>query len=226
MVTNFSDMKRIVPAILAKDKPTFRTLLAQAQEMTDYVQIDFVHESFADNKTVMPREIFHEDFGNIQFEAHIMADKDATIEIIHSLKSFRQCDRIIVHRECGKTLEDIRQVLNHIREVAKGVGIAISPGTDIREIGKLIKKVDTVLFLGVKPGFYGSEFRPEVLDSVRQFVERYTMYEQEISWDGGVTEDRLPRIIEAGATSIAVGSAIFAQESPLKAYQELEKLLV
>lgn len=217
-------MNRIVPAILAKDKPQFRELMAQAQQMTDYVQIDFVHPSFAENQTVMPREIFHEDFGAVKFEAHIMADKDSTIEIIHSLKSFAHCERIIVHRECGETLEDIRQVLNHIREVAKEVGIALNPGTDIREIGKLIKKVDTVLFMGVKPGFYGSAYQPHVLDSVRQFVERYTMYEQEISWDGGVTKENLPDIIATGVSSIAVGSAIFKAESPVQAYQEFVTL--
>ena len=213
----------IIPAILASSKQEFRHLLDASKSFTDFVQIDFVDPQFASNKTVMPRECFYEDFGHLNFEAHIMAHKDQAMPLIDSLKSFSQCTRIIIHREAAETLEDLRQLLNRIRNIGKETGVAINPETDIREVGKVIKKVDLVLFMGVTPGHYGSAFHPQVLDKIQDFQKRYTMYQGLTSLDGGVTKDRLADIQATKVDMAAAGSAIFGESDPEQSYQELSK---
>lgn len=218
-------MTRLVPAILTDSKPEFRRLLDLAREMTDYVQIDIMDGSFTENQTLLPREIFHENYEGLTFEAHIMASKPTVFELIQSLKSFPACTRVIVHREAADNVEELRQMVNRIKDLGKEVGIAINPGTDIREIGKVVKKINSVQFMGVVPGAYGGAFHPEVVNAVKDFQERYTMSPAEIAWDGAATKERIPELVSAGVESIAVGSAIFRTEDPVAAYRDLVELI-
>jgi pentose-5-phosphate-3-epimerase len=176
---------------------------------------------FVPSKSLMPREFFYEDFGNLKVEIHIMANFNNTRDIIESLKSFKSCTRIIVHQEICENLEQLRQLVNLIKSINKEVSIAINPDTDIRDIGKVVKKIDGVQFMGVNPGFYGSPLQTQVYEKVKDFQNRYTMYEGDIAWDGAVNMDNIKTIQDLGVTRVAVGSAIFQSDNPAQTYQEL-----
>lgn len=214
-------MSIIVPAILSNSKQEFREYLSAIKSVAEYIQIDIMDGEFVESKSLFPREFFYEDFGKLKVEIHIMANFNNTKEIIESLKSFKACTRIIVHQETCNTLEELRQLVNLIKSINKEVAIAINPDTDIRDIGKVVKKIDGVQFMGVNPGFYGSPLQAQVYDKVKDFQNRYTMYEGDIAWDGAVSIDNIKTIQELGVTRIAVGSAIFQSDNPALAYQEL-----
>lgn len=214
-------MSIVIPAILTNSKQEFREYLSSVQSVATTIQIDIMDGEFVASKSLMPREFFYEDFGNSQVEIHIMANFNNTIEIIESLKSFKVCTRIIVHQETCNTLEELRQLVNQIKNINKEVSIAINPDTDIRDIGKVVKKIDGVQFMGVNPGFYGSSLQSQVYGKVTEFRNRYTMYEGDIAWDGAVNIDNIKTIRDLGVDRIAVGSSIFKSDNPAKAYQEL-----
>lgn len=214
-------MSIVIPAILTNSKQEFREYLSSIQSIATTVQIDIMDGEFVPSKSLMPREFFYEDFGNLKVEIHIMANFNNTRDIIESLKSFKACTRIIVHQEICENLEQLRQLVNLIKSINKEVAIAINPDTDIRDIGKVVKKIDGVQFMGVNPGFYGSPLQAQVYDKVKDFQNRYTMYEGDIAWDGAVSIDNIKAIQELGVTRIAVGSAIFQSDNPALAYQEL-----
>jgi len=214
-------MSIVIPAILTNSKQEFREYLSSIQSVATTIQIDIMDGEFVPSKSLMPREFFYEDFGNIKVEIHIMANFNNTKDIIESLKSFKACTRIIVHQEICDNLEQLRQLVNLIKAINKEVAIAINPDTDIRDIGKVVKKIDGVQFMGVNPGFYGSPLQAQVYDKVKEFRNRYTMYEGDIAWDGAVSLDNIKIIQELGVNRIAVGSAIFKSDNPALAYQEL-----
>jgi ribulose-phosphate 3-epimerase len=214
-------MSIIIPAILTNSKQEFREYLSSIKSVANIIQIDIMDGDFVPSKSLMPREFFYEDFGNLQVEIHIMANFHNTRDIIESLKSFKACARVIVHQETCNTLEELRQLVNQIKNINKEVAIALNPDTDIRDIGKVVKKIDGVQFMGVKPGFYGSDLQTKVYDKVLEFKNRYTMYEGDIAWDGSVNMDNIKTIRNLGVDRIAVGSAIFKSDNPAKAYQEL-----
>jgi pentose-5-phosphate-3-epimerase len=108
-----------------------------------------------------------------------------------------------------------------IKSINKEVAIALNPDTDIRDIGKVVKKIDGVQFMGVNPGFYGSALQDKVYDKVVDFKNRYTMYEGDIAWDGAVSLDNIDHIQSLGVTRIAVGSTIFKSDNPAQSYQDL-----
>ena len=214
-------MSIVIPAILTNSKQEFREYLSSIQSSANIIQIDIMDGEFVPSKSLMPREFFYEDFGNLKVEIHIMANFNNTRDIIESLKSFKACTRIIVHQEICENLEQLRQLVNLIKAINKEVAIAINPETDIRDIGKVVKKIDGVQFMGVNPGFYGSALQTKVYEKVTEFKNRYTMYEGDIAWDGAVSIDNIKIIQELGVTRIAVGSAIFKSDNPALVYQEL-----
>jgi len=214
-------MSIVIPAILASSKQEFRTYLNSIQSLAEIIQIDIMDGEFVSSKSLMPREFFYEDFGNLKVEIHIMANFNNTRDIIESLKSFKACTRIIVHQEICTNLEQLRQLVNLIKSINKEVAIAINPDTDMRDIGKVVKKIDGVQFMGVNPGFYGSPLQAQVYEKVKDFQSRYTMYEGDISWDGAVSLDNIKTIQDLGVNRIAVGSAIFKSDNPAQSYQEL-----
>lgn len=214
-------MSIVIPAILTNSKQEFREYLSAIQSLATTIQIDIMDGEFVSSKSLMPREFFYEDFGEIQVEIHIMANFNNTRDIIESLKSFQACTRIIVHQEICENLEQLRQLVNLIKSINKEVAIALNPDTDIRDIGKVVKKIEGVQFMGVNPGFYGSDLQTKVYDKVLEFKNRYTMYEGDIAWDGAVNMDNIKTIQELGVDRIAVGSAIFKSDNPAKAYKDL-----
>ena len=214
-------MSTIIPAILTNSKQEFREYLSNIKPVAKIIQIDVMDGEFVESKSLMPREFFYEDFGDLQVELHIMANFNNTRDIIESIKSFKPCSRIIVHQEICANLEQLRQLVNMIKSINKEVAIALNPDTDIRDIGKVVKKIDGVQFMGVNPGFYGSSLQTKVYDKVEEFRNRYTMYEGDIAWDGAVNLDNIETIQNLGVTRIAVGSAIFKSDSPGQTYQDL-----
>jgi ribulose-phosphate 3-epimerase len=218
-------MSIIIPAILTNSKQEFREYLSSVKSIAKIIQVDVMDGEFVESKSLMPREFFYEDFGSLQVEIHIMANFNNTRDIIESIKSFKPCSRIIVHQEICANLEQLRQLVNLIKTTNKEVAIALNPDTDIRDIGKVVKKIDGVQFMGVNPGFYGSTLQDKVYDKVEEFRNRYTMYEGDIAWDGAVNLDNIDHIQSLGVTRIAVGSAIFKSDNPVQSYQDLVKKL-
>jgi ribulose-phosphate 3-epimerase len=214
-------MSIIIPAILTNFKQEFREYLSSIKPVAKIIQIDIMDGEFVESKSLLPREFFYEDFGDLQVELHIMANFNNTRDIIESVKSFKPCSRIIVHQEICANLEQLRQLVNLIKSINKEVAIALNPDTDIRDIGKVVKKIDGVQFMGVNPGFYGATLQTKVYDKVVDFKNRYTMYEGDIAWDGAVSLDNIDHIQSLGVTRIAVGSTIFKSDNPAQSYQDL-----
>ena len=73
-----------------------------------------------------------------------------------------------------------------------------------------------VLIMSVNPGFGGQKFIPNTYKKVEQLRELADQQNQEliIEVDGGVNLDNAPKLVEAGATALVAGSAVFEAEDP------------
>ena len=127
--------------------------------------------------------------------------------------------KIVFHYEATSSPQEvIRLVRNH----GMRVGLAVNPETPTSAITPLVNEVDSVLFLSVNPGFYGSKFMPEVLDKIVKF--RGTQPNLEIGIDGGIKENNIAQIAQSGVDIIYVGSAIYLQPQPDESYRRLTAL--
>lgn len=137
------------------------------------------------------------------------------------LEDFRQAgvQKIVFHYE---STPSPREVISQIRNLGLGVGLAINPETPVSAIHSLAGEVESVLFLTVHPGFYGSKFIPEVLDKVIEL--RNSRPGVEIGVDGGMKEGNIAQCARIGVDVIYVGSAIFSQPQPGESFRHLVAL--
>jgi ribulose-phosphate 3-epimerase len=201
---------KIVPAVLAENADDFLLRLKQAESFVDYVQIDMMDGAFVPTNSFPPERISNL-ITSLSFEIHLMVKHpSAYIAPLHNpgLK------KVLFHFESDvKHLDFIRQM----RERGIEAGLAVKPETEIEEFRKIAEHVGTILFLTVDPGSYGSPFRPEVLDKIR---EAGTIFKDKIiSADGGVSPDNLHLFLDAGVDYVCVGSRIFLNGNPAENYR-------
>jgi ribulose-phosphate 3-epimerase len=201
---------KIVPAVLAENADDFLLRLKQAESFADYVQIDMMDGAFVPTNSFAPERI-NNLVTPLLFEIHLMVKHpSAYIAPLHNpgLK------RVLFHFESDvKHLDFIRQM----RERGIDPGLAVKPETEIEKFRSIAEQVRTILFLTVDPGSYGSPFRPEVLDKIR---EARTIFKDKIlAADGGVSIDNLQLFLDAGVDYVCVGSRIFLHGSPAENYR-------
>jgi ribulose-phosphate 3-epimerase len=114
-------------------------------------------------------------------------------------------------------------VLEEIRVLGAGAGIALNPDTPLSDIENCVDVVDLVLIMSVEAGFGGQVFNPVALDKLRQ-VRKMVAPHVLLEIDGGVNEDTIAASAEAGAQLFVVGSALFAKQDYGRYMQELVHL--
>jgi ribulose-phosphate 3-epimerase len=118
-------------------------------------------------------------------------------------------DTLTVHVEACPHLH---RTVQQIRELGKGVGVALNPGTPAAALGEVLEDVDLILAMTVNPGFAGQAFIPGVLPKIRQLAGMAHGRPIEIEADGGLDPATAPQAAAAGATVIVAASAVFKSQ--------------
>lgn len=209
-------LTRVMPAILTNDPKALTTMVHQAETFTNYVQFDIMDGQFVPSQSITWEHLASLPM-KLNWEAHLM--------VLHPedyLQGFRQAgaQKIVFHYEATPSPQEF---ISLVRDIGMSVGLAVNPDTANSAILPLVDNVDSVLFLAVHPGFYGSKFIPEVMDKVAEL--RSVRPEVEIGVDGGIKESNIRQIVRAGVDVIYVGSAIFLQPQPGESFRHLLALV-
>lgn len=207
-----SGLTRVVPAILTEDPEALKTMICQAEGFTSYVQVDIMDGRFVPSRSITCEHLAALNI-TLGWEAHLMAESPQNY-----LEGFRQAGakKVIFHYEATSSP---REVITQARQLGLAVGLALNPETQLSAISSLVSEVDSVLFLTVHPGFYGSQFMPEVLEKLVEFRNSHPGVETGV--DGGIKEGNISEVARAGADTIYVGSAIFLQPEPGDSFRHL-----
>ena len=133
-------------------------------------------------------------------------------------------DSLIFHIEVTK--EKAPFVIENYRKLGvKKVGISLSPETPAEAIRDILPLVDLVLVMTVSPGFGGQKFISGCLDKIRNIKK---MIEESgsdayIQVDGGINQETAKLVIEAGATVLVAGTAVFLAADRAQAIADLRK---
>jgi ribulose-phosphate 3-epimerase len=200
---------KIVPAILTESSDECVYLMRLAQSFTDYIQIDIMDGLFVPTRSFSP-EALNGISTSLSLELHLMV-KDP-LSTVRCLKS-KNIRKIIFHAE---TLNSYEPIIDEIRSMGISPGVAVKPETELNRFIGSVALLDTILFLTVDPGNYGSPFRPEVLKIVTR--ARNLFPAGEIGVDGAVSLDNLKSFVDIGVDYACVGSRIFRSESPKASY--------
>jgi ribulose-phosphate 3-epimerase len=117
------------------------------------------------------------------------------------------CDVIIFHIE---VVPEPVPLLRRIRDAGCQAALSLNPPTPFSAIEPYLEEMDAVLVMSVMPGFGGQKFEATVLEKVR--AARAARPGLRISIDGGINASTAGAAVEAGATQLVAGSAIFRND--------------
>ena len=198
---------KLAPSILSAD---FSRLGEQVEEAdragADYIHVDVMDGRFVPNLTMGP-VIVQGIRGStkLPLDVHMMV-----VEPERLVEDFAKAgaDHLIVQTEACPHLH---RVLQQIKEVGCRAGVAINPGTPLAAIEEVLPFLDVVLVMSVNPGFSGQKLIPETVGKVarvRRMLDEGG-YSTELQVDGGVNEATARTMVDAGATVLVAGSAVF-----------------
>ncbi len=209
----------IIPSMLVTDEKGFRAQTATITNHIPFFQIDIADGKFAPNTTWA---FDHADAAaecvKTDFELHLMVQDP--FAIVKVWKGHPHLKRILLHTE---SLSDLGEAIHFAKQYDKGLGLVLNPDTPVGTVLPYLDRLDSVMFMGVNPGFQGQAFIPETLDRIREL--RATSQDIYVEVDGAVNVETLPGLIDAGASAGCPGSAVFGHaEGPVAGYQELVHL--
>ena len=136
--------------------------------------------------------------------------------------AFREAgaDLLTVHIE---TTDQPALLLGEIRRLGAGVGLALSPDTEVSAVEPYLDRCDLVLAMSVMPGFGGQDFRPQSLQRL-QFLRAAAGPSVLLSVDGGVNAETIGSCVEAGAQILVVGNGLFSHRDYAQQLSNLNHL--
>lgn len=214
-------MVKIAPSILSAD---FARLGDEIKDVeaggADYIHVDVMDGHFVPNITIGPLIVEAiRPVTKLPLDVHLMIENpDQYIDAFAKAGA----DYITVHVEASRHLHRTIQL---IKSTGVKAGVVINPATPVESLKHIIEDIDMVLLMSVNPGFGGQKFISSVLPKIRQVKEMADEVnpDLEIEVDGGVNEETAKLCVEAGATVLVAGSAVFNKEDRASAIARLKQ---
>lgn len=217
-------MVELSPSVLSAD---FARLGEECKEVldagADMIHFDVMDGHFVNNISFgLPvLEGLRRALPDAYFDVHLM--------ITHPLayvKAFADAGAscISFHVEAA---DDIRAAITAISSYGCDAGLAINPDTPAEVMYPYLDSLSLLLVMGVMPGHGGQAFQPSALEKLRKLrseCERRGLTPH-LSVDGGIKADTTGRqCVDAGATLLVAGSAVFGAADKAAAVRQLKDI--
>ena len=123
-----------------------------------------------------------------------------------------------------EVVDDVPATIAAARASGLQVGVAFNPESEPEEVAAVAGDADIVLCMSIHPGYSGQDFMPDALDRIRRL--RAVLPEHiYVQVDGGIDNDNVRDVYDAGARLMVSGAAIFEREDLPRAYRRLVQAL-
>ncbi len=198
---------KLAPSILSADMARLGEQIAEAGRAGgDYIHVDVMDGRFVPNLTIGPVVVeWARSWTPLPLDVHLMV-----VEPERLIPAFASAgaDMLTVHAEACPHLH---RVVWQIKELGVRAGVAVNPATPLSAVEEVLPDLDLLLVMSVNPGFPAQKFIPGTLGKLaraRRMLDDGG-YTTELEVDGGVNADTAASVVEAGATVLVAGSAVF-----------------
>lgn len=215
-------MKILSPSLLSADFTDIKTQLAILEEEgIEYLHLDVMDGNYVPSISFgMPVIASLRRYKNFIFDVHMMVvEPDRYVEDMKEAGA----DMLSVHYEACTHLD---RTINHIKSLGMKAGVVLNPATPVSVLKDILADLDFVLLMSVNPGFGGQKYIPYVTNKIKELslMKRELNEKLLIQVDGGVNEDTIKEVLEAGADYVVAGSAVFKGDIK-KNIEKLRKLM-
>ena len=200
---------KLAPSILSADFACLGKQVREAEEAgADRIHVDVMDGHFVPNISIgAPIVQSLRQVTRLPLETHLMiSDPDFFLDEFTEAGS----DSFLVHWEGNNNLH---RTVQRIKALGKRVGVVINPATPATVLEEILQDVDQVLVMTVNPGFGHQRFIHTTLPKiqrVRQMIDEIKR-DCDLEVDGGIDVTTAPLVVDAGASVLVAGSAIFGE---------------
>ncbi|MCK4390831.1 MAG: ribulose-phosphate 3-epimerase [Desulfobacterales bacterium] len=216
-------MKLIAPSILSAD---FSKLGEEVKAVeaagADWVHVDVMDGRFVPNITIGPLVVEAvKRVTELPLDVHLMIEAPDRY-----LEDFAKAGSTLMTVQVEACVH-LHRTIQAIKGLDVKAGVALNPSTPLSTIEWILEDVDMVVIMSVNPGFGGQEFIPQALQKIRDLKPMVGAKNPNvlIEIDGGINQETIRLVAEAGADVFVAGSAIFSSSDYGKTIRKLRSLI-
>jgi len=197
----------IAPSILSADFAKLGEEVHAVDEAgADWIHIDVMDGHFVPNLTIGPGVVKAlRPHTKRPFDVHLMI---SPVDLFVDAFAEAGADTITVHPEAGPHLH---RTVQHVKSLGKKAGVSLNPATPPDALDYVLDQLDLVLVMSVNPGFGGQKFISSQLKKIEAIAGTIAArgLDIQLEVDGGIDPETARLAVDAGATALVAGTAVF-----------------
>lgn len=216
-------MKYIAPSILSADFSKLGDEIRSVEDAgADWIHVDVMDGHFVPNITIGPLVVeAAKRVTSLPIDVHLMIENPDRY-----ISDFTKAGADLISVQ-AETCVHLNRTIQMIKESGPRAGVVLNPSTPLSSIDWVVEYVDFVMIMSVNPGFAGQNFIPNSLNKVKALrrMIRDRGLSTLIEIDGGVKEQNIKNISDAGVDVFVAGSAIFKSPDYKKTIDRFRELI-